>query len=407
MTLKTFPRFHEIEHRYGGTRVSTYKFGADLAVAASLPKLDVLGREKVRVGVLTPLTGDSSAWGRPGVEGCKIWADRINAQGGLKIGNQRRLVEIVAFDDERDPARALVGAKHLVLEQNAKIIMMLGGDIVPAVSNFLTRSKMLATTMLPSDLSPDTPYLIAPCEVHPIYVTTGVNWLAQNRPELKTVAMCAQKDAIGLPSAATYRAAFEAAGIRVVRDIMYTESAQNMVGIVDAMLANEPDILCWTTSYEPFVHALTEIAFKRGFKGQILSCTCDNYPELIGKTSREFMEGLLFQFPDFDDPALEALDIGFDNPAAFYHEFNQRFPASGVLFHGSTAPFSRCGVGRLSASRLSNLCLYCQRSNKVATVSMCLAMPVGGAVSCSVLKTPLSDRGPWFRSRMERPELSR
>ena len=306
--------------------MSSYRFGAALAVTARMPKIDVLAREKVRVGVLAPLTGDSAAWGRPGAEGCRIWADWLNARGGLRIGNQRRLVEIVAFDDEYDPVRAVVGAKYLVLEQNVKIVLMLGGDTVPAIANFLSRNKMLATTLLPSDLSPDTPYLIAPCEVHPIYVVTGVSWLAENRPELRRAAICAQKDALGLPSLATYKAAFEAAGISVVREILFPASEYDMDSVVAKILEAEPDILCWDTAYEPHVHALTEAAWRRGFRGQILSCTCDNYPGLIARTSREFMEGFVFQFPDFDDPAMDDPRISFTRPREFFEEFNRRFP---------------------------------------------------------------------------------
>lgn len=308
--------------------MSIYRFGADLAMAANLPKHDVLAREMVRVGVLAPLTGDAAAWGRPGYEGCRIWADRVNAGGGLRIGGQRRAVEIVAYDDQYDPVRAVIGAKRLVLEHGVKIVMMLGGNTVPAVSDFLTRSRMLTTTLLPSDLSPDMPYLIAPCEVHPIYAVTGVDWLAQNRPQLRTAALTAQNDALGLPSLATYRAAFEAAGISVVKEILYTSALQDPDAMVEALLNADPalDILCWDTAYEPFVHALTEAAYRRGFKGQLLSCTCDNYPALIERTSREFMEGFIFQFPDFDDPALERLDINFPSPNEFYAEFNRRFP---------------------------------------------------------------------------------
>ncbi len=70
--------------------LSTYRFGADLAVSASLPKFGIKAREAVRIGVLTSLTGDASAWGRPGLERCRISADWINAQGGLRIGDQRR-----------------------------------------------------------------------------------------------------------------------------------------------------------------------------------------------------------------------------------------------------------------------------------------------------------------------------
>jgi branched-chain amino acid transport system substrate-binding protein len=306
--------------------MSIYRFGADLAVSASLPKHAMRAREAVKVGVLAPLTGDASAWGRPGYEGCRIWADWLNADGGLRIGDQRRLVEIVAYDDQYDPARALLGAKHLVLEQDVKIIIMMGANTLPAISDFLTRSRMLATTLSPSDLSPDTPYLIAPCEVHPIYVVTGVDWLAENRPELRRVALCAQRDALGLPSLATYRAAFEAAGMSIVKEILYTGAPEDPDAIVDTLLSGEPDILCWDTAYEPFVHALTEAAYRKGFKGQILSCTCDNYPALIERTSREFMEGFLFHFPDFDDPALSSADVDFPRPSEFHAEFNRRFP---------------------------------------------------------------------------------
>ncbi len=306
--------------------MSIYRFGADLAASAILPKHALRWRDAVKIGVLAPLTGPASGWGRPGYEGSRIWADRLNAEGGLRLGDQRLRVEVVAYDDRYDPSCAVRGAKHLVLEEGVKILLMLGGDTVPAISDFLTRSRMLATTLLPSDLSPDTPYLIAPCEVHPIYVVTGVDWLAENRPGLRRVALCAQRDALGLPSLATYRAAFESAGMPIVKELLYTGAPSDPDAMVDALLSADPDILCWDTAYESVVHALTEAAWRKGFKGQILSCTCDNYPALIERTSREFMEGFVFQFPDFDDPKLEDARVDFPRPAEFYAEFNRRFP---------------------------------------------------------------------------------
>ncbi|MEX3010642.1 ABC transporter substrate-binding protein [Hoeflea sp. TYP-13] len=346
--------------------MSTYRFGADLAISASLPKFGVKAKEAVRIGVLTSLTGDASAWGRPGLEGCHIWADWVNAQNGIKIGDQHRLVDIVAFDDQYDPEQAVIGAKHLVTEKDVKIILMLGGDTVPAISDFLKRNKMLATTLLPSDLSPDTPYMIAPCEVHPIYLVTGVDWLAENRPELKTVALCAQRDALGLPSQATYRAAFEAAGIDIVKEILYEGAPQDPDGLVDALLSANPDFLCWDTAYEPFVHMLTEAAYRRGFTGQILSCTCDNYPALIEKTSREFMEGFVFQFPDFDDPALNDPRVNFPRPNEFYSEFVRRFPGE-----WSAVSWEYCAILEMWRKAV-------ERVQTVEPVAVLSAMKLGG-----------------------------
>ena len=64
-----------------------------------------------------------------------------------------------------------------------KFIMMLGGDPWPGVFPVAEKEKMLVSTLLPSDLTPETTMLVAPCEVHPIYNVTGVEWLAENKPE--------------------------------------------------------------------------------------------------------------------------------------------------------------------------------------------------------------------------------
>ena len=289
-----------------------------------------LGASKVlKIGFLAPLTGPLKAWSAPGLDGCRIWVDRLNAAGGVKIGSRRYLVELIPFDTMYQPERAFQGAKKLILEDGVKLILMNGGnDLTRDVRKLISQHRMLVAGLLPSDLSPDTPTLVAPSEVHPIYNVTGVEWLRRNKPHLKTAAMCAQNDLFGLPSIATYRAAFEAAGIELVAERVFDPDTTDFGPIVEELMAGDPDILCWDTAYEPFVHALTVEAFKRGFNGQLLSCTCDNYQELISRTSPEFMEGFVFQFPDFDDPRLNDARVNFKDPNAFYEEFCRRFPGT-------------------------------------------------------------------------------
>ena len=123
------------------------------------------------------------------------------------------MVEFVAYDNEYDPGKARAGATKLIHEDGVKFIMMLGGDTWPGVQPVAENTGMLFSTLLPSDLSPETTTLLAPAEVHPIYNVTGVDWLARNRPDLKNYVICTQDDSLGIPSVATYLAAFEAAGI--------------------------------------------------------------------------------------------------------------------------------------------------------------------------------------------------
>ena len=206
--------------------------------------------------------------------------------------------------------------------------MLLGGDYVAHLRELLNDSRVLASTLLPSDLSPDTRYLIAPSEVHPVYNVTGVDWIGRNCPQVRRVALCSQRDGFGLPSLATYRAAFKAAGHQICKDVQYAPDATDVASIVQPMLDESPDLLCWCTSYTPMVHAMTEYAHAQGFRGMILSCTLDQYDRLVARTSAQFMEGAIFQFPDFDDPALAEKAFFFNQPHGFYAEYQERFPNS-------------------------------------------------------------------------------
>ena len=299
---------------------------ATLMAGVPLQKFAFGADKVVKIGFLAPLTGAVAAWGKPGLDGCQIWADWVNEAGGIKIGDEAYKVEFVAYDDEYDPGKARTGAVKLIKEDGVKFIMMLGGDPWPGVSPVAQKEEMLVSTLLPSDLTPETTMLVAPCEVHPIYNVTGVEWLAENKPELKTAVICAQDDSLGKPSVATYLAAFEAAGIKVLGDpIFFDPATTDFAPIMSKMLGLKPDIICLDTCYTDYVHPLTEQAFQQGFKGQIISCTADFYPKMIDKTSKEFMEGFIFQFPDFDDPALNEPQINFKKPKEFYEEYKKRF----------------------------------------------------------------------------------
>lgn len=303
-------------------------FPLSLAVGGQVRRFDVGAAEPVRIGFLTPLSGAAESWGLPGVMGARIWVDWINRAGGLMLGGRRHPVELVEYDCAAGSTAAIAGARALVQDQGVKFLLMLGGDTLRPIARYLTDRKILTSTLLPSDLSPDAPYLIAPSENYPLYHVTAVDWLANNRPELERVALCSQTDVLGLSALATYRAAFRATNRSVVREILYDPDETGVEAMVAAMLESDPDILCLGSSYTPMVHALTEEAHRAGFRGQILSSTADYYPRLVARTSEAFMEGFLFQFPDFDDPALRDRPFFFNRPAAFYEEYNRRFPGT-------------------------------------------------------------------------------
>ena len=306
--------------------IKTTAAGAALAgVATGLP-INVFAKGKtIKIGMNIPMTGDYAPWGLPGLYGCEIIANDINEAGGVKIGDETYMIEMAAYDHAYDTEKAVQGYKKLVLEDEVKMVMMLGGSTVASVLPWAQRKKMLTTTLLPSDITEKSDYLLATCESHPLYNVTGVEWLAENFPEAKTAAIVTNNDAeYGLQSAATYKAAFEVAGIDVVEVNLHGFDITDFAPIVSSVLAKKPDIFCMATSF--YVTPLMEQLYHQGFKGKIISCTLDFYNEIIAKTSKEFVNGTIFQFPDFDDPALQEEGINFPDPAGFDAKFRKDHP---------------------------------------------------------------------------------
>lgn len=316
------PKFSRRQVLKGGAALTT---GLALAGAG---KRGLADDGVIKVGFLAALTGEAAGWGLPGLYGVEIWVEQLNAAGGINVGGKPYKVEVVSYDDEFDTTKALTGAKKLIFEDGVKFIEMLGGAPVQGTQDFMTQNEMLVSTLAPADMTPDTPYLLAPVEVHPIYNVTGVDWVARNWPDVKTVAIATQNDEIGLSSLATYRAAFEVTGIEIVEEKLFGFDVVDFAPIISALLAKKPDLLCWDTAYPDYVNLMTEQAHLQGFQGKFVSCTLDQYQNVIDKTSKEFIEGYIFQFPDFDDPMMQGSDVNFANAAEFYRIYNERYPGA-------------------------------------------------------------------------------
>jgi len=314
---------HVFEARFGRRKfLGAALAGAGAMALGGLPRIGNAATKTVKLGMNIPMTGDYAPWGLPGLYGCQIVANNLNAAGGVEIGGDKYMIEMVGYDHGYDTEKAIQGYKKLVLQDEVKMVMMLGGSTVASVLPFATRRGMLTSTLLPSDITPDTPSLVAPCESHPLYNVTGVEWLARQYPDAKTAVIITTNDIeYGKQSAATYKAAFEVEGIEVLDTNFHGFDVADFAPIVSSLLAKNPDIFCMAT--DVYTTPIVEQLYHQGYKGKIVSCTLDGYQDVIAKTSQEFVEGLVFQFPDFDDPMLSGADVSFPDPAGFDAAFNK------------------------------------------------------------------------------------
>jgi branched-chain amino acid transport system substrate-binding protein len=96
-------------------------------------------QEKLKLGLVAAMSGQSAKSGEAIVRGLGIAADEINAKGGV-LGRQ---IELLVRDDESNPAKGAIAARELV--QREKVAALFGGLDTPvsiAIVPFANSAKV-------------------------------------------------------------------------------------------------------------------------------------------------------------------------------------------------------------------------------------------------------------------------
>jgi branched-chain amino acid transport system substrate-binding protein len=257
--------------------------------------------DPIHIGFLAALSGPDAGWGLPGLTGNQLFIDRVNAEGGLLVGNERRPLKMFAFDDEATGSKALQGAKQLVLENDVKFISAIGGNPADATHPYLTKMKVIYASLISTDIKPDRPYLIAGGDVTPrIDMLRPFYHRFVNR-DLHRWAVISQDDTIGLTSQAWEVGSALSDGWDVVYDEHYAIETTDFAPVVTAMLATNPDVVSLNLSYPTFVVQIIEQLYLQGYEGLISANYLDT-ESILQKVPAEFLEGATDSFPLFDDP---------------------------------------------------------------------------------------------------------
>lgn len=97
------------------TRRSTLTFlgaASAIAITAALT-LPAYANETLKIGFVGVTSGPSAAWGTSNVRSMQTLAEMWNSAGGVKIGDKTYDLDIVTFDDQKDPKLAIQGMEKM------------------------------------------------------------------------------------------------------------------------------------------------------------------------------------------------------------------------------------------------------------------------------------------------------
>jgi branched-chain amino acid transport system substrate-binding protein len=84
-------------------------------VASGVSSVEAADKE-LKIGFVGVTSGPAAAWGTSNVRSMQSRAEWLNQTGGVKIGDTTYNINIVTFDDQKDPKRAIAGMEKMAQE---------------------------------------------------------------------------------------------------------------------------------------------------------------------------------------------------------------------------------------------------------------------------------------------------
>ncbi|HEY6008747.1 MAG TPA: ABC transporter substrate-binding protein, partial [Geobacteraceae bacterium] len=76
-----------------------------------------------KVGVVTELSGDLATGGNVTKRGYELWAQQVNAKGGIEIKGKKYPVKLYYADAQSNPASGASAAERLITQEHVDFIL--------------------------------------------------------------------------------------------------------------------------------------------------------------------------------------------------------------------------------------------------------------------------------------------
>lgn len=204
------------------------------------------GKGPLLIGASVSLTGDFADSGKAVRRGYQLWADTVNAHGGL-LG---RKVRLRLVDDTSSPTQVVTNYQNLIAKDRVDLVFGPFSSLLTIPSSRVAK-RYGYLFLEPSGGGPavfaqklDNFFFVQPAPV----VRSGqvfADWVlslpAAQRP--RTAAYPELDDPFAAPIAEAIRTRFEAAGIRTVYKQVYPSETQDLSPVVAKVVAARPDVI--------------------------------------------------------------------------------------------------------------------------------------------------------------------
>ena len=266
---------------------------AALALAASFAFASAASAdETIVLGAAVSQTGKFSVSGIFTKEGYDFAVEKINAAGGVKVGNETYKLEMKYYDDESDPARATQLAERLVSQDGVKFILgPYGSPITAAMAPIIEKLQVPMVEANGASRSLFTKgykYTFAVLATSDHYLSSAVDLLADKAqaagkdPSTLRIALAMGDDNFSQDVRAGILEAAKKHGMQIAIDDKLPDAFTDMTATLTKVKAVKPDALFISGHEKGALTAARQIADQKVELPMVAMTHCDS-ADIIGK----------------------------------------------------------------------------------------------------------------------------
>ena len=219
-----------------------------------------------------------------------LWAEQVNAAGGLNVQGKRRKIELVGVDDRSDIETAVRTYEKLMTSDKVDLILPPWGTgmnfAVAPVANKHGYPLVAPTALSQKLVDMKLPYYFVTLQQPKPLTHALVDMLAAN--QVKSVAVAYMDDLFGLENIGALEPLLKTKGINVVEKKSYPLDVKDLSPMLKGMKAKNPDAFVGIT-YPPDNFLITGQSKEIGFAPKIFYTAVGTafpiYRDRMGKAS--------------------------------------------------------------------------------------------------------------------------
>jgi branched-chain amino acid transport system substrate-binding protein len=243
-------------------------------------------QDAIRIGAPLPLTGPLSPEGLKQQRGYDLWAEKVNENGGIQVGDQRHPVEIVYVDYASNTPRAVQTAERLITEDRVNFLFSpFGSGAAKAASSVSERygiPTVAATASSAEVYDQGYEYLFGTFTPNSTLTEPLADIVTAANADVKRVAILARNDLFPLAIAQEMERSAGARNLEVVMFERYAIGTMDHSAAVTQMRAAQPDWI-FATGYINDLALIRRQIADQGLNPPVITM-------IAGPAYREFIE---------------------------------------------------------------------------------------------------------------------